>query len=237
MKSRWTVARGCFVAAMVALAAFMFWSLLSGSSKGRPAPAAPPSPRDIAQRSFDDTKLKLAKEMTRSHLLSAIFSGFSLQFVGYDDAGNATYRGKDRIGEIRVTTDAGGMILVATVDGTTATRKEPAESRVADALPAPLMPYGARHVGEDDAGRIIKIFGPADKDWTTLHDSPRPKAFTRFMLYAKEHVQMIFVPNDLDATSRSPGPFNAWRVLGYGDDRDDRKLAIDEVMTRMAKKQ
>lgn len=82
----------------------------------------------------------------------------------------------------------------------------------------------------DDLAAVVSKFGSPDADDSTQYDKPRPPMVTRWVVFKKERVRAIFVP---DAPTGSPPPYDGWKLVGFQDERSKQPLTASEANGRL----
>lgn len=85
-------------------------------------------------------------------------------------------------------------------------------------------------VGDDDIAAFVAKFGPPDSDLSKNLQRPGQTILTRRLLYKKQRVLAVFVP---DAQDASP-PYRAWKLLDFRDGDTIRILEEEEVVRRFS---
>jgi hypothetical protein len=85
----------------------------------------------------------------------------------------------------------------------------------------------------DDLSLFISKFGQPDQITSSEHETPRPPIVTKQLIYKKENVRAIYVP---DAPVGSPPPYKGWKLLGFQDHRTNQVLKAEEVVRRLQKR-
>lgn len=82
----------------------------------------------------------------------------------------------------------------------------------------------------DDVSQFVCRFGKPDIDDSTENDRPRPPIVTRKLIYEKERVRAVYVP---DARISDPPPYRRWKFIGFQDPDTNVVLSAQEVVRRM----
>lgn len=90
-------------------------------------------------------------------------------------------------------------------------------------------PAGVR----DDSKNFISIFGEPDHIESSEYDNPRPPIVTKILIYKKQKVQAAFIA---DVSLDTPPPYDAWKLLGFQDERTNQPISNDELQRRMGKR-
>ena len=85
----------------------------------------------------------------------------------------------------------------------------------------------------DDLSLFISKFGLPDIDKSSENEKPRPPIITRQMIYEKEGVRAVYVP---DAPIGTPPPYKSWKLMGFQDQRTNEVLKPSEVVKRLEKR-
>lgn len=85
----------------------------------------------------------------------------------------------------------------------------------------------------DDSKNFISIFGEPDRIESTEYDNPRPPIVTKLLIYKKQKVQAAFIA---DVPPDTPPPYDAWKLLGFQDERTNEPISNDELQRRMGKR-
>ena len=82
----------------------------------------------------------------------------------------------------------------------------------------------------DDLTLFLSQYAPPDSDDTTAYDTPRPPLVTRWLVYSREGVRVIYIAN---GKVGAPPPYT-WRLLGFTQDGTHEPLAADEALRLLA---
>lgn len=82
----------------------------------------------------------------------------------------------------------------------------------------------------DDLEVFVQRFGEPDSDTSTENEQPRPPIVTRRLVYAKERVRAVYVP---DAPATSAPPYAKWKLMGFQDERSNAVLQPAEAVERL----
>lgn len=85
----------------------------------------------------------------------------------------------------------------------------------------------------DDLSIFISKFGLPDIDKSSENEKPRPPIVTRQMIYEKEGIRAVYVP---DAPIGTPPPYKSWKLMGFQDQRTNEVLKPSEVVKRLEKR-
>lgn len=81
----------------------------------------------------------------------------------------------------------------------------------------------------DDADLLLSRCGQPDVDDSTAYDNPRPPIPTRWIVYKKAGVQVMFVAR---GAMGSPPPYQ-WKLIGSQDRRTKQPLSVAEAVGRL----
>lgn len=85
----------------------------------------------------------------------------------------------------------------------------------------------------DDSRNFISIFGEPDLIESSEYENPRPPIVTKLLIYKKQNVQAAFIA---DVPVNTPPPYDAWKLLGFQDERTNQPITNDELQRRMGKR-
>jgi hypothetical protein len=77
---------------------------------------------------------------------------------------------------------------------------------------------------------VIAHYGPPHIIDSTEYDKPRPLMVTKWLIYKKQKVKLIFVA---DAPFGSPPPYSTWKLIGAIDTKKNINIDPEEVDRRM----
>ncbi|HMN24378.1 MAG TPA: hypothetical protein PKE38_07755 [Ignavibacteriaceae bacterium] len=87
---------------------------------------------------------------------------------------------------------------------------------------------------KDDLTLFISKYGEPDQIKSSENEIPRPPILTKQLIYKKENVRAVYVP---DAPVGSSPPYDKWKLLGFQDNRTNKVLQPEEVVRRLEKRQ
>ena len=79
-------------------------------------------------------------------------------------------------------------------------------------LAAVLVPPTLAAEPHDDLTLFISKYCRPDRDVSSENERPRPPIVTRQLIYKKEDVRAVYVP---DAPVGSPPPYKSWKLMGF----------------------
>jgi hypothetical protein len=85
----------------------------------------------------------------------------------------------------------------------------------------------------DDSGNFVSIFGAPDRVESSEYENPRPPIVTKQLIYKRQNVRAVFVA---DVPANTPPPYDAWKLLGFQDQRTNQPISNDELQRRMGKR-
>ncbi len=83
---------------------------------------------------------------------------------------------------------------------------------------------------EDQYNRIVAVYGPPERDYSTETEVPRPLIPIRRLEYRPEMVMMALFPN---TRAGKPPPYNRWGVLGYLDMKTKQSITNYEAEEKL----
>jgi len=83
----------------------------------------------------------------------------------------------------------------------------------------------------DDLSLLISKYGKPDIDDSTQYDKPRPPIVTRWLIYKKEHVEALYVPDGVSIND--PPPYRKWKFVGFVDDKTKKPISAAEAVRRL----
>lgn len=86
----------------------------------------------------------------------------------------------------------------------------------------------------DDLTLFISKHGQPDQIKSSEYEEPRPPIVTKQIIYKKENVRAVYVP---EAPIGSSPPYKKWKLLGFQDQRTNEVLDPNEVVRRLDKRQ
>jgi len=116
----------------------------------------------------------------------------------------------------------GGVVLVGCIVYSGTRHQQPVPAQM-----PPIHPVDRGPV----VNSIVGKFGEPDRDWSTAYDDPRPPMVTRFLVYKRERVKFLLMP---EAGVSAPPPYKGWRLVGMLDADSGKPLKADVVLRRMA---
>lgn len=84
---------------------------------------------------------------------------------------------------------------------------------------------------DDESVLFISRFGPPDRIDSSENEKPRPPFVTKFLVYEKENVKVVYVT---DGTV--PPPYKKWSLIGLIDKKTKKPLQFDEAISRLQKR-
>ncbi len=88
-------------------------------------------------------------------------------------------------------------------------------------------------VPKDDLSNFLSRYGNADLVKTDQFDKPPPPIPTRTLIYRKQNVRAVFVP---DASIGAHPPYKKWKLLYFADEKTTRHISSKEAEKRLRKR-
>ena len=79
---------------------------------------------------------------------------------------------------------------------------------------------------------VYARYGKPDVDDTTAYDKPRPPFVSRWFIYKKQNVRLMFLADVKQLGD--PPPYKQWRYVGAIDEKTNDPLKADEIERRFA---
>jgi len=85
--------------------------------------------------------------------------------------------------------------------------------------------------GDEAAAFLAKYPGP-DLDDNTAYDNPRPPLVTRWLVYRRVNLEVLFLAG---GQVGDPPPYSAWRLIAVEDSRTKSQLSAEAIRDRLAR--
>lgn len=82
----------------------------------------------------------------------------------------------------------------------------------------------------DDLTHFISRYGAPDAEESSENEVPRPLIVTRRLIYKKENLRVVYVP---DATVGTPPPYKKWKLFGLQNHESNAVIEPAEVLKIM----
>lgn len=86
----------------------------------------------------------------------------------------------------------------------------------------------------DDLTLFLSKYGEPDQIKSSEYEKPRPQIITKQLIYKKENVRAVYIP---DAPAGTSPPYKKWNLLGFQDNQTNKALSPEEVVRRLEKRQ
>lgn len=122
-----------------------------------------------------------------------------------------------------------GFSIIASMIGT-AERRTDKETPTYTRQPQPIQKH-EEPPPHDDLTHFIARFGHPDREISTEYDNPRPPIVTRFLIYEKENLRVVY---RADIPVGSVSPIKNWKFVGFQNEMTDNVITPSEAIRMMS---